>query len=129
MQHYIPDTTNFICRRQGCLDTALRYEEGKDYGTYIKNNSDCTLCKIKCKEDVNCGAVTCGTKKMSYPRLYGDCVWWVHGACVDDYRVYISEPRYNISNKIHGFTCYKGKNTLKYHEISTNNMNHFSKDP
>ena len=102
MQHYIPDTTNFVCRRQGC--SFRRYEEGKDYGTYIKNNSDCTLCQRKCKEDANCGAVACGSKK-TWVKHSGDCVWWVNGACVDDYDVHIGQPD-------DGFTCYKGKNTL-----------------
>ena len=51
-------------------------KEGLDWGYYTKDNSDCKLCKEKCSNDDNCGAVECGGT-ISY------CSWWRRGICVN----------------------------------------------
>ena len=82
------------------------YEEGKDFGVYIKNNSDCIACQKKCENDANCAAVACGSVK-SWRDYSGDCIWWRTGLCIDDYDVYFSDME-------RGYTCYKGKMLISF---------------
>ena len=105
----ITDNSKFVCRRQGC-NWFHEYEEGKDYGIYIKNNSDCSACQEKCEKDDKCGAVWCGSEKSTIYSFKhaGDCLWWRTGKCLDDYEVYTGDG-YHLYE---GYTCYKGTNGL-----------------
>ena len=96
-----PNDGNYDCKRQGCWHN-LPYEFDKDYGYYSENDSNCTMCKEKCNNDPECGAIECGGDKD-----HTICAWWKFDKCTDK-----NSPEYftyTLEQYHHGYTCYKGK--------------------
>ena len=48
------------------------YTENTDWGYYSSTNGDCSSCRERCNNDVNCGGIECDD---------GDCSWWKKGSC------------------------------------------------
>ena len=61
------------------------------------------MCKEKCNNDPECGAIECGGDKD-----HSTCAWWKFDKCTDknspDFFTYTKEQYH------YGYTCYKGKN-------------------
>ena len=94
----------YVCKRQGCR--IYKYKNASDYGFYSRNDSNCSLCQMKCSLKKNCGAVRCGgLKAPETPNSDSSpgCLWWRTDVCVDDYWVY-DQKDYE-----YGYTCYKSK--------------------
>ena len=101
---------NYDCKRQGCWLNS-HYELDQDYGFYSKIDSNCSMCKEKCNNDPECGAVECGGDIDDY---YGVpiCAWWKFDKCTDK-----NSPgffTYTPEQYHYGYTCYKGKNKNIY---------------
>ena len=60
------------------------------------------MCKEKCNNDPECGAIECGGDKD-----HSTCAWWKFDKCTDknspDFFTYTKEQYH------YGYTCYKGK--------------------
>ena len=73
------------------------------------------MCKEKCNNDPNCGAVECGGFEDGFKNT--KCAWWKFDKCTDK-----NSPgwfTYTPEQYHYGYTCYKGKKVNIY-EIQRN---------
>ena len=68
------------------------------------------MCKEKCNNDPNCGAVECGGFEDGFKNT--KCAWWKFDKCTDK-----NSPgwfTYTPEQYHYGYTCYKGKKVNIY---------------
>ena len=78
--------SSYYCANRAC--DWRNHQENVEWGYYSKTSGNCKYCKIKCSQDVNCGAIECGSDY---------CAWWKRSSCT------IKDVFYESDH----LTCYK----------------------